>query len=366
MFNTTNNHYVPRSYLDRFNTNHPLYKYVKDIKKYFPIKDCKSECSRDNIYTLKKQVSQQIVQLLFLAYEPNEIETQYLTYIINFINGTFADFISVSIENKEAQEEINQVQSKVNWVKELIKTQEDIFTHVYENAFYNFLDNITDDINSASYLIKNDKDSYEEINAYFTFKVLSHLSKVYLKRLNNSLEYINHEEDVEKLLDNIKTETKDTLNPVFDLVSYIVMQNLRTLSSLQKLDKQTEDIIADKDDRTNYIFLLIHLLALRITSNILSRDYVIYLIKNNTNNAFITSDSPSCTMAVNNELTYILPINDTLLMVLSNKKNRLNNIKKTVYDCNNHKFVKSINKIIFNHSYKCVYGEKLALEQLNG
>lgn len=364
MFDTKNNHYVPKSYLENFASGN-LYKLLKSNKKIFPISNFTSECSKTHLYTVKEKISDNLVTIVCKILKLNDIGISIAKNLQMFLNGDFNNYLSITIneDNPEAQREIERIISNLQTFMHESKTQEELFSLFYEDGFFKFLNKIKNDISQIDNILTNNIIDKQECAAYYILKYETIYSKFYTKLLGQELQYENKDDDIKNLISQINKESID--NEYFnDILLYLFIQHYRTKSFIDSFKKTINENL--EEEMRNFIFLALHILSLlQAIEYSMEPQKVCYIVENKTTSKFITSDNPSCFLYSNNALTIIMPLNENQIIIFSNKKSHVN--KKTnihYYTCNNTKFIDYINKITYKYADKCLYGEKLVLQNL--
>jgi len=367
VFDTKNNHYVPKAYLENFSTDN-LYKLVKKQSKIYYINNLSSECSKFNLYTTKKKISNNMVLLVAKIFKLNKLELNLLSQLQSFINGDFDELAEIVLneDHLQAQAELNRVKKQLKVFKEDSKTQEELFTFIYEDGFYRFLENIKQDSSIINSLMTNNFPNKNECFAYFQLKFFAVWGKFYTILLGNATNFPDKENFLEQIKSDINKENNIN-ESFFDLLLYLFIQHYRTNSMLKNFSSfLSKTGITDKDLLNNFAFLCVHILSITQAIEYANySNYTYYIIENKTNEAFITSDNPSCFLNSKNALTIIMPLSENLVAVYSNKlshiKRNLNNKHKII---TNEIIVRHINKIIFDKAMSCIYGRKQILEKL--
>lgn len=381
MFDTKRNHYVPKSYLESFNKNSELYVLLINKNKIYSVKKIKTENKQDNLYTIKEKIKKEIMQLCSFVIKANPLEHLILNYLYNFLNASFSKNININLKEyiSDAQKEISKIQNEINLKDEILKTQEELFYPIYEYDFFTFLEKAEQNSNLLTNILNNPnyKYSYFDVEIYYFIKLFIIYSKIYSKRLitvllddiENDDEKIKQEEEYKQIYEQyIKFPEKNpdinSKDPVIDIVLYTINQYFRTTKYISKSINKITKLFINEQDVNNLVFLCIHMKTVLYSAQLLSKDYTIYLINNNTKKTFITSDSPSCLYYnQNNDITIIMPFKSDLAIVISNKKSHIAKKRKGVFNCENEKFISYINKIIIKHANFKVYGDKKSLNE---
>ncbi len=364
VFDTKNNHFVPRSYLDKF-TSDNLFKLLKSDKKIFSISNLSSECSKKHLYTVREKISDDLVNTFCQTMRLGELGVSITKQLKMFLNADFNDYLDIKIleDNLEAQKEIDRIISKLQIFVNESKTQEELFSLIYEEGFFNFINIINEDVTKIKDLLSLRVFEKKESLAYYLIKYQLVFGKFYSRLIAFHLDYPEKNEHVETLISGINKES-DEKEPFLDVLMYLFIQHYRTNVFINSLKNML--IGLKEEEKRNFIFLSIHILSLYQAVECSSYDRkVCFIIKNETIKKFITSDNPSCFLNSKNSLTIIMPLNEEKMIVFSTKRSHFNKRKQsTYYVCNSEKFVNYINKIIFKNADKCVYGSKNMLQYI--
>lgn len=265
--------------------------------------------------------------------------------------------------------------------KFISKSQENIFTTVYENDFFNILNQIIE--SESTDFIKNDVD-LSKISLYLYVKLeaflhTSALKIIYLKMKEKhpSLPSIkNLEEEIKKL--------KYNTNMYLSLIHYLIIQYFRTEKQINNLknsllhlkeqwkEKFINNILPDYIEKfiemneESFIFIFLHLRSIYLVEFLISSGYKLILLKNNTETPFITSDSPSINIFASyidpfelqgDDFEIYFPISPTLALLYTNRKG-YKDTEKTKIILNDKKTVLEFNKSIKKLAKRYLYSNK--------
>lgn len=349
MNNTKNNHFVPQGYLKNFlNEKSILYKCDLDNDlKIYEVTNLKKECSCKNLYSTKHKITYEEIQFFCkLAGYNDEVEINFCKKICDYINGDFSSFIDIACPLNIPLEYHKMFMSYLKEIldeKSISRSQENIFTSVYENDFYNILDDI---IKSESIdFIKNNVNA-SNVSLYLYVKLEAFLHKSAFKIINKKLKevYPNlpNTKEIEENLGNLKFNT----NLYLDLIHYLIIQYFRTEKQITNLknsllhqkkhwkshyaDYQLPDYIEKFLDlnEDSFIFIFIHLKSIYLVESLINSQYKLLLLKNETEMPFITSDSPCINIFASyidpfelqrDDFEIYFPISPTLALLYTNR-----------------------------------------------
>lgn len=139
MFDTKNNHYVPKAYLENFSTE-DLHKLVKKQLKTYYVNNLSSECSKLNLYTTKKKISNNMVLLVAKIFKLNKLELNLLSQLQSYINGDFDELAEpvLNEDNPLVQKELNRIKAQLKVFITDSKTQEELLNLFMRRVFINF------------------------------------------------------------------------------------------------------------------------------------------------------------------------------------------------------------------------------------
>ena len=375
IFKTTKNHYVPRYYLEKFLLGEPLSKLIKDQNKIINFTNFSTECSKDHLYTVKNKISNELVSL-FCEWQNLDESDVLLTNIKDFLNGEFRKFFNIIYKDDESiQAMIDKLQDPLDIKESWIKSQEELFTHLYEDGFNYFYNKIIDNINFSMLLEKNNMPKFEVQN-YLYLKYYLVFYKFYISLFSRILEYPTKNDDIEVLKNNLKKIAKDELKfdsdediheTFYDIILYIFVQLFRTKSYIKKIKDDIKDRyhVLSENEQNNLVFLYIHTIPLLKILNLMEKETCLLILKNDTQEEFITSDNPVCITNSKYGFCYFMSLNKNLAILFTNKVYYLRkSLKKHLYICRNKKVVKYINNKLYGNSDNCLYGSNDALQKI--
>lgn len=387
MNNTANNHFVPQGYLKNFfDENHYIYKCdLENSSKIYEVTNLKKECCRRNLYTVKNKITyKEIEYFCQIAGFNDEVEIDFCKRICDYINGDYSNFVFdiclSGIPKVYWSVFMDYIKGFVN-DKFISKSQENIFTTVYENDFFNILNQIIE--SESTDFIKNDVD-LSKISLYLYVKLeaflhTSALKIIYLKMKEKhpSLPSIkNLEEEIKKL--------KYNTNMYLSLIHYLIIQYFRTEKQINNLknsllhlkeqwkEKFINNILPDYIEKfiemneESFIFIFLHLRSIYLVEFLISSGYKLILLKNNTETPFITSDSPSINIFASyidpfelqgDDFEIYFPISPTLALLYTNRKG-YKDTEKTKIILNDKKTVLEFNKSIKKLAKRYLYSNK--------
>lgn len=384
MNDTKNNHFVPQGYLKNFlNDKLSLYKYDLDnALKSYEITNLKKECFCKNLYSAKNKITEkEIIFFCQLAGYNDEAEIEFCKKIADYINGNFSNFIEencfsgIPFEYRTIFK--NYLQEIVN-EKSISRTQENIFTSVYENDFYNILDKIIE-TKSIDFIKSNANIS--KISLYLYVKLEAFLHRSVFNIISKKLKEIYPDfPDTKELEDNLG-KLKYNTNPYLDLIHYLVIQYFRTEKQINNLknsllylkkhwksqyeDYQLPDYLEKFIDlnEDSFIFIFIHLKSIYLVESLISSQYKLLLLKNKTEISFITSDSPCINIYASyidpfelqgDDFEIYFPISPTLALLYTNRIG-YKNIKNTEITLNDKKAILQFNASIKKLAKRYLY-----------
>jgi|GEM_PF-5827059 len=384
MNNTKNNHFVPQGYLKNFlNDKLSLYKYDLDNSlKSYAITNLKKECSCKNLYSTKqKNTYEEIRFTCKLAGYNDEVEIDFCKKICDYINGDFSSFIDNTCPIHIPLEYHKMFMTYIKGIldeKSISRSQENIFTSVYENDFYNILDKI---IKSESIDFLNNNVNSSSVSLYLYVKLEAFLHKSAFKIINKKLKevYPNlpNTKEIEENLGKLKFNT----NLYVDLIHYLIIQYFRTekqidnlKNSLIHLKKYWKSQYADYQlpdyvqkfiglNEDSFIFIFIHLKSIYLVESLINSQYKLLLLNNDTEVPFITSDSPCINIYASyidpfelqgNDFEIYFPISPTLALLYTNRTG-YKNIENTEITLNNKKMILQFNASIKKLAKRYLY-----------
>lgn len=384
MNNTKNNHFVPQGYLKNFlNEKNSLYKYdLENSLKSYEVTNLKKECSCKNLYSTKHKITYDEIQFFCkLAGYNDEVEIDFCKKISDYINGDFSSFIDdaelLNIPLEFHQRFMTYLKGIIN-EKAISRSQENIFTSVYENDFYNILGKI---IESESIdFIKNNVSTLK-VSLYLYVKLEAFLHKSAFKIINKKLKeiYSNlpNTDEIEENLGKLKFNT----NLYMDLIHYLIIQYFRTEKQINNLKNSLvylkkywqlqyanyplpdyiEKFLGLNED--SFIFIFIHLKSIYLVESLINAEYKLLLLENNTEIPFITSDSPCINIFASyinslelqgDDFEIYLPISPKLALLYTNRHG-YKNIKNTKIILNDKKIILQFNKSIKKLAKRYLY-----------
>ncbi|DAA86169.1 TPA: hypothetical protein CPT82_02510 [Candidatus Gastranaerophilales bacterium HUM_2] len=382
MNNTKNNHFVPQGYLKNFlNDKLSLYKYdLNNSLKSYEITNLKKECSCKNLYSTKQKITYEEIRFTCkLAGYNDEVEIDFCKKICDYINGDFSSFIDNTYPIHIPLEYHKMFMTYIKGIldeKSISRSQENIFTSVYENDFYNILDKI---IKSESIDFLNNNVNSSSVSLYLYVKLEAFLHKSAFKIINKKLKevYPNlpNTKEIEENLGKLKFNT----NLYVDLIHYLIIQYFRTekqidnlKNSLIHLKKYWESQYADyqlPDYVQKFIglnedsFIFIHLKSIYLVESLINSQYKLLLLNNDTEVPFITSDSPCINIYASyidpfelqgNDFEIYFPISPTLALLYTNRTG-YKNIENTEITLNNKKMILQFNASIKKLAKRYLY-----------
>ena len=384
MNNTKNNHFVPQGYLKNFlNDNLSLYKYdLNNSLKSYEVTNLKKECSCKNLYSTKQKITYEEIRFICkLAGYNDEVEIDFCKKICDYINGNFSGFIDDACPLNIPLEYHKMFMTYLKGIldeKSISRSQENIFTSVYENDFYNILDKI---IKSKSIdFIKNNVNA-SNVSLYLYVKLEAFLHKSAFKIINKKLKevYPNlpNTKEIEENLGNLKFNT----NLYMDLIHYLIIQYFRTekqitnlKNSLLHLKKYWELQYANYPlpdyvekfldlNEDSFIFIFIHLKSIYLVESLINVQYKLLLLKNETEIPFITSDSPCINIYASyidpfelqgDDFEIYFPISPTLALLYTNRTG-YKNIENSEITLNDKKMILQFNSSIKKLAKRYLY-----------
>lgn len=384
MNNTKNNHFVPQGYLKNFlNDKLSLYKYDLDNSlKSYEITNLKKECSCKNLYSTKQKITYEEIRFTCkLAGYNDEVEIDFCKKICDYINGDFFSFIDNTCPIHIPLEYHKMFMTYIKGIldeKSISRSQENIFTSVYENDFYNILDKI---IKSESIDFLNNNMNSSSVSLYLYVKLEAFLHKSAFKIINKKLKevYPNlpNTKEIEENLGKLKFNT----NLYVDLIHYLIIQYFRTekqidnlKNSLIHLKKYWKSQYADYQlpdyvqkfiglNEDSFIFIFIHLKSIYLVESLINSQYKLLLLNNDTEVPFITSDSPCINIYASyidpfelqgNDFEIYFPISPTLALLYTNRTG-YKNIENTEITLNNEKMILQFNASIKKLAKRYLY-----------
>lgn len=348
MNNTKNNHFVPQGYLKNFlNDKLSLYKYDLDNSlKSYEITNLKKECSCKNLYSTKQKITYEEIRFTCkLAGYNDEVEIDFCKKICDYINGDFSSFIDNTCPIHIPLEYHKMFMTYIKGIldeKSISRSQENIFTSVYENDFYNILDKI---IKSESIDFLNNNMNSSSVSLYLYVKLEAFLHKSAFKIINKKLKevYPNlpNTKEIEENLGKLKFNTN--LYVDYQLPDYV-----------QKFIGLNED---------SFIFIFIHLKSIYLVESLINSQYKLLLLNNDTEVPFITSDSPCINIYASyidpfelqgNDFEIYFPISPTLALLYTNRTG-YKNIENTEITLNNKKMILQFNASIKKLAKRYLY-----------
>lgn len=359
---TKDNHYVPQFYLKQFlNNDGFLQCYDLQKKQYFSSNRPKEICKRKNLYLIKNKISSLDKALLwmFLGNIDNE-DKDFCRHLIEMLNGTVSNLISIKVNNNQVQEKINKCLLSTLNETETSRKIETLFTFI-ENDFQIFFNEI---IKNKSISVSDF--STTDIKTYLYIKILKYV----YQDLFNSLKYTLKSENVKKCelpKLNLLEHSKENL-PIIDIMHYVLSQYFRTKRivngvkhNFKKYESQIQkninsNVSDEKFDTDNITFLYLIIKPILLLNDMLKNDFYPILLKNCTYTPFLISDNPSInTYADKNkkkynvdELEIYFPLTSNLALLLTKNKNIVNEIEDVnVIDEYNLKIIKNAERYIF-------------------
>lgn len=375
---------MPQGYLKNFlNDKLSLYKYDLDNSlKSYEITNLKKECSCKNLYSTKQKITYEEIRFTCkLAGYNDEVEIDFCKKICDYINGDFSSFIDntcpIHIPLKYHKMFMTYIKGILD-EKSISRSQENIFTSVYENDFYNILDKI---IKSESIDFLNNNMNSSSVSLYLYVKLEAFLHKSAFKIINKKLKevYPNlpNTKEIEENLGKLKFNT----NLYVDLIHYLIIQYFRTekqidnlKNSLIHLKKYWKSQYADYQlpdyvqkfiglNEDSFIFIFIHLKSIYLVESLINSQYKLLLLNNDTEVPFITSDSPCINIYASyidpfelqgNDFEIYFPISPTLALLYTNRTG-YKNIENTEITLNNKKMILQFNASIKKLAKRYLY-----------
>lgn len=384
MNNTKNNHFVPQGYLKNFlNDKLSLYKYDLDNSlKCYEITNLKKECSCKNLYSTKQKITYEEIQFFCkLAGYSDEVEIDFCKKICDYINGDFSSFIDNACPLHIPLEYHKMFMTHLKGIldeKSISRSQENIFTSVYENDFYNILNKIIKS-ESIDFFVNNVNASKVSLYLYVKLEAFLHKSafKIINKKLKEVYPNLPNTKKIEENLGKLKFNT----NLYMDLIHYLVIQYFRTEKQINNLKNsllylkqhwetqytnyQLPDYVKNFIDlnEDSFIFIFIHLKSIYLVESLIYSQYKLLLLKNKTEIPFITSDSPCINIYASyidpfelqgDDFEIYFPISPTLALLYTNRIG-YKNIGNTEIILNNKKSILQFNASIKKLAKRYLY-----------
>lgn len=291
--NTRDNHFVPEQYFQNFVFNDStLYMLNLDKKEIRPIFSFEQICKQRSLYAIYSKITNDDIEFCLSLFKINfEDFTIFLTEIANLVNNNIFD---------------NTKQNSVS------RNQEFLYTDIENLFFENICGNI---INKEEVPIY--KNNYNIAPHHYI------ISEV-IARIHSRFDKTSIYTQNAKLKEYLKVEYYDT-------IYYLMSQYFRTkkiISNLKNTLAKTAKKHGYNENLDNIIYLSIIILPIYYMDIMLSLNYHLVLIKNDTNINFLTSDNPSINTFNNvfkiNSKDYNLevyfPISSNLAILFTNKK----------------------------------------------
>lgn len=386
MNNTKNNHFVPQGYLKNFlNEKKSLYKYdLENFLKSYEITNLKKECSCKNLYSTKHKITNEEIRFFCkLAGYNDEVEIDFCKKIGDYINGNFSSFIDYADHLNIPLEYHKRFMTYLKEIideKSISRTQENIFTSVYENDFYNLLARIIED--ESIDFIKNNVNA-SKVSLYLYVKLEAFLHKSAFKIINKKLKEIYPNVPNTKEIEENFGKLKFNTNLYIDLIHYLIIQYFRTEKQINNLKNSLihlkkywksqyanyplPDYIEKFLDLNEDIFIFIHLKSIYLVESLINSQYKLLLLKNETEIPFTTSDSPCINIYASyidpfelqgDDFEIYFPISPKLALLYTNR-NGYKNIKNTKIKLKDKKTILQFNKSIKKLAQRYLYSNKL-------
>lgn len=368
--NTKNSHFVPRFYMKSFfNKNGELVKGDLVKNRLYVVSNLNAECSKKNIYSLKTKINSSEFELykkLFLS--DSSYNEKFINILIKYLNDELADLFSVKVKNnKEAEKIAREYMNKIN-NPDISRTQEELFTFVYENAFCdNVLPRIikTRDIS----FINQHNNNVNEFLMYSWLKATNHIFQLIGKRIANL-----DSRTPSDIAEPIKSSTlKQKDNDFYDVFLFALMQYFRTSQMRDGftmiMNQASEVLNFNNIDLNNVYFLFLHIQPIYMANNMISEGYKIILLENKTNSNFIFSDNPCINLYAalidgrilnENEIEIFLPLSPSLALIFSNK-DCYKNLSDFKIVLNSDNDIEQYNKALKFEANRYIYGHSEAL-----
>ncbi len=287
--NTKNNHFVPQFYLkyfqDRFGF---IYCFDKETHIIHQTRNLKEIGCKKNLYTITTKISQADVDFFTLLFNINlhPLETDFLKYLISFLNDEFKKLFNLKYtKNKNLEIKINETMEKILNSPDISRNQELLFSF-YETKFQPIYKQILDTEQLPSIKKQKNHPFY-----YLAIQTMVFITQTMQQKL---IQYVKEYDSIETLLIN-KILSPSNYEPFLDCLHYLIIQYWRTSKILQSplLEKVKKQSGSKNINIANVMFLSLHFHGLNIIKNCINTKYQLYLIKNLTGLAFITSDNPA-------------------------------------------------------------------------
>lgn len=287
--NTKNNHFVPQFYLKSFQDRSGfIYCFDKVTNTIHQTRNLKEIGCQKNLYTITTKISQEDVNFFSLLFKIKfyPLETDFLKYLTSFLNDEFKKLFNLKYtKNKNLEIQINEIMGKMLNSPDISRNQELLFGF-YETKFQPIYKHILDIEQLPSI-----KDSKINPFYYLALQTMTFIMQTMQQKL---IQYIKEYDSIETLpIRKIRSPFND--EPFLDCIHYLIIQYWRTRKILKS--PLLESIKTQYDSKNinieNVMFLALHFHGLNIIKNCIDAKYKLYLIKNLTELAFITSDNPA-------------------------------------------------------------------------
>lgn len=290
---TKNNHFVPQFYLRKFlNVSGNLQIFDKTRKNMYCTRDLRGiACSR-NLYTITQKITQNDINFfkkLSNIQKERSPENEYIFILTCFLNDELSNLISVKCNNEENKHFVeNMVKDILN---ESVSRNQEILLSFYENDFQRIYSKIINENGIYSFL-KTDEDPF----VYISLKTIDFIYFQVLKKMNMYLK-----KKFGKQVACEKQNVSEMLNKIdyYDFVYYVLIQYFRTenIIKLLGLKENIYDSLKLIEEKykiniNNIMFLILHFKTIVVFSSLINDGYRLFLIKNDTDYGFITSDNP--------------------------------------------------------------------------
>lgn len=289
--NTKNNHFVPQFYLKSFqDSSGIIYCFDKETHRIHQTRSLKEIGCQKNLYTITTKITKEEIACFEYLFKLNlnlPLEKQFILYLTSFLNDEFKNLFDLKYKkNKQLEIKVNKMMAQILNSPDISRNQELLFSF-YEGQFQPIYQQIIrteqlscvkpEQIRPVSYL------------AFQTMVFILHIMERKLKKFLDRYAPVTST-PIQKISNPF---TKD---PYLDCIHYLITQYFRTSkllrsSLLEELGKTFQP--KKRINTDNIMFLFIHFHGLNIINTCINEKYQLYLIKNLTDLAFITSDNPA-------------------------------------------------------------------------
>lgn len=357
MENTKNNHFVPQFYLKNFcDDNKFVYKGDLAKNNFYKVSDLRSECSRKNIYTVKEKISQKDFKLFCELFNMQHyLDNEFAHILIKYLNDEIADLFLVTTKNKEIEKKFNdELKARIN-NPDYSRTQENLFTFIYENDFRDLYEKILKE-REISFISQTS--SEQNINVYCWIKISAYIYKQIIPKTINAFKKLKADafDNIPKI-DYLNYQS----NFYYDFLHFILIQYFRTEKIIES-QKETFKKVNIKGD--NLIFLLIHLKTIELADILIKENYKIILVENISNKDFIISDCPCTNIYArfvkdrpleNDEFELYVPLSSKLAIICT-KRDCYKTLTNSKIFLSREKDIDMYNQVSISNAKRFIYG----------